>query len=150
MKLTSRLTALSLTSISHPLSNRVFNEHFMNSVSFSKRLALLVCVGLSALPTLLMAQAGTLDPTFGINGIVTTANTGANAAALQSDGKIVVAGSIATMQNGQQTGLLRYNTDGTLDASFGTGGKELIGATNAGPAFAVAIQTDRKVLAEAP
>jgi len=150
MKLTSRLTALSLTSISHPLSNRVFNEHFMNSVSFSKRLALLVCVGLSALPTLLMAQAGSLDPTFGTNGIVTTANTGANAAALQSDSKIVVAGSIPASQNFQQPGLLRYNTNGTLDPNFGAGGEVMIAGNNAGPAFAVAVQTDGKILAAAP
>ena len=62
----------------------------------------------------------TLDPTFGTNGIVTTANTGANAAALQSDGKIVVAGSIPASQNQQQPGLLRYNTNGTLDPNFGS------------------------------
>ena len=66
----------------------------MNSVAFSKHLALLVCAAVFALPTLLMAQAGSLDPTFGTNGIVTTANTGANAAALQSDGKIVAAGQV--------------------------------------------------------
>jgi hypothetical protein len=57
-----------------------------------------------------MAHAGDLDPTFGTGGIVTTANTEANAASLQSDGKIVVAGSISTVQNPQQPGLLRYNT----------------------------------------
>ena len=144
-----RPRALSLISISRPLREYA-SKKTLDSIASAKLLVLLISLAVLALPTLLMAQAGTLDPTFGINGIVTTANTGANAAALQSDGKIVVAGSIATMQNGQQTGLLRYNTDGTLDASFGTGGKVLIGATNAGPAFAVAIQTDRKVLAAAP
>jgi uncharacterized delta-60 repeat protein len=97
-----------------------------------------------------MAQAGSLDPTFGNNGIVTTANTGANAAALQSDSKIVVAGSISNAQNFQQPGLLRYNTNGTLDSSFGNGGKVMIGGNNAGPVFAVAIQTDGKILAAAP
>jgi uncharacterized delta-60 repeat protein len=91
-----------------------------------------------------------LDPTFGNNGIVTTANTGANAAALQSDGKIVIAGSIGTQPNSQQPGLLRYNTNGTLDPNFGTGGEVTIGGTNAGPAFAVAIQTDGKILTAAP
>src|SRR5207302_3372849 len=133
------------------MKRSLFNpRNFTKSKTSAKWFPLLLFLTVLVLPSLSMGQAGTLDPTFGINGIVTTANTGANAAALQSDGKIVVAGSIATMQNGQQTGLLRYNTDGTLDASFGTGGKVLIGATNAGPAFAVAIQTDRKVLAAAP
>jgi uncharacterized delta-60 repeat protein len=150
MKPTSRPKALSLIPISHPLRKHVFEANFMNSVAFSKRLALLVCAAVFALPNLLMAQAGTLDPTFGINGIVTTANTGANAAALQSDGKIVVAGSIPASQNQQQPGLLRYDTNGTLDPNFGAGGKVMIAGTNAGPAFAVAIQTDGKILAAAP
>ena len=119
----------------------------MHNVSFSKRLALLICAAVLALPTLLMAQAGSLDPTFGTNGIVTTVNTSANAAALQSDGKIVGAGGIS-----QQAGLLRYNTTGTLDPNFGAGGEVLIavGRPNSGPAFAVAIQTDGKILAAAP
>jgi uncharacterized delta-60 repeat protein len=103
-----------------------------------------------ALPASLMAQAGTLDPKFGNGGIVFTANTVANAGALQGDSKILVAGSISTVQNSQQPGLLRYNSNGTLDPNFGIGGKVVIGGTNAGPAFAVAVQTDGKILAAAP
>lgn len=103
-----------------------------------------------ALPTLVMAQAGSLDPTFGTNGIVTTANTGSNAAALQSDGKIVVGGSVSTSQFPPPPGILRYNTNGTLDASFGTGGVVSISGGNSGPAFAIAIQTDGKILTAAP
>ena len=98
----------------------------------------------------LMAQAGSLDPNFGSGGIVLTANTGANAGALQGDGKILVAGSISTAQNAQQPGLLRYNTNGTLDSGFGAGGKVVIAGNNAGPAFAVAVQTDGKILVAAP
>src|SRR5207237_8559908 len=147
MKLTTKPTALSLMSISHQLRKHVMREKFMHNVSFSKRLALLICAAVLALPTLLMAQAGSLDPTFGTNGIVTTVNTSANAAALQSDGKIVGAGAIS-----QPAGLLRYNTTGTLDPNFGAGGEVLIavGRPNSGPAFAVAIQTDGKILAAAP
>jgi hypothetical protein len=59
----------------------------MNSVAFSKRLTLLICAAGFALPTLLMAQAGSLDQTFGTKGIVATANSCASTAALQSDGK---------------------------------------------------------------
>jgi len=140
---------LPLISTSHPRKH-VSTENFRNSVTFSNRLALLVCAAVFALPTLLMAQAGSLDPTFGTNGIVTTANTGANAAALQSDGKIVVAGSIPASQNQQQPGLLRYNTNGTLDPNFGAGGEVMIAGANAGPAFAVAVQTDGRILAAAP
>jgi uncharacterized delta-60 repeat protein len=135
-------------SISYPLRKHVF-QNFTKSIASVKFLALLVSLTVLGLPKLLMAQAGSLDPTFGNNGIVTTANTSANAAALQSDGKIVVAGSIA-VQNLQEGGLLRYNTNGSLDSSFGTGGKALIDGSNAGPAFAVAIQTDGKILTAAP
>src|SRR5438105_1193810 len=150
MKPTTRSTASSLMSISHLLRKHVFKKNLMSSVAFSKLLALLICLAVFVLPTSLMAQAGSLDPTFGTNGIVTTANTGANAAALQSDGKIVVAGSIPASQNQQQPGLLRYNTNGTLDPNFGAGGKVMIAGNNAGPAFAVAVQTDGKILAALP
>jgi uncharacterized delta-60 repeat protein len=120
----------------------------MNCVAFLKRLSVLVFAAAFALPTLLMAGAGNLDPTFGTNGIVTTANTGANAAALQNDGKIVVAGSISTSQNPKQPGIMRYNIDGTLDRNFGSGGRVIVPATvEVGPAFAVAIQGDGKILA---
>jgi len=102
-----------------------------------------------ALPTLLIAQPGALDPLFGTNGIASTANTVGNAAALQNDGKIVVAGSIL-VQNSQEGSLLRYDTKGHLDVTFGSGGQVLIGGSGAGAAFAVAIQTDGKILAAAP
>ena len=118
------------------LPRRVF-QNLAKSVTSQKRLALGISLAVFALPASLMARAGTLDPKFGNGGIVFTANTVANAGALQGDGKIVVAGSIATNQNQQQPGLLRYNTNGTLDPNFGIGGKVVIGGTNAGPAFAV-------------
>ena len=127
-------------------------SNFTKNVASPKLLVFLISLAALALPTSLMAQAGTLDPTFGTGGIVTTANTAANAAALQSDGKIVVAGSIANNQNFQQGGLLRYTSSGVLDSSFGNGGEVLIalGNSNSGPAFAVAIQTDGKILAAVP
>ena len=132
------------------IGEHVFRFNFLSSIAFPTHPALLIFLAVFALPSLLMAHAGDLDPTFGTNGIVTTANTSANAGALQSDGKIVVAGSISTPQNFQQPGLLRYSTNGALDPSFGTGGEVVIAGNNAGPAFAVAIQTDGKILAAAP
>ena len=131
------------------LPRRVF-QNLAKSVTSQKRLALGISLLVFALPASLMAQAGTLDPRFGKGGIVFTANTVANAGALQGDGKILVAGSISTVQNSQQPVLLRYNTNGTLDSGFGIGGKVVIGGTNAGAAFAVAVQTDGKILAAAP
>jgi uncharacterized delta-60 repeat protein len=95
---------------------------------------------------------GTLDTTFGLGGKVTTEFSTsvdveeARGIALQSDGKIVVAGHRATGQ-GDSFALARYNPDGTLDTSFGAGG--LVSTTFLGfdQAFAVGIQTDGKIVA---
>jgi uncharacterized delta-60 repeat protein len=131
------------------LPRRVF-QNLAKGVTSQRRFAVGISLAVFALPASLMAKGGILDPKFGNGGIVTTANTVANAGALQGDGKILVAGSISTAQNSDQPGLLRYNTNGTLDPNFGIGGKVVIGGTNAGPAFAVTIQTDGKILAAAP
>src|SRR4030095_15817349 len=68
---------------------------------------------------------GELDLSFGKNGKVEDSldMSGATAIALQADGKIVVAGS---HRNGGSI-VERYNDDGNLDASFGPGGKVVIG-----------------------
>jgi uncharacterized delta-60 repeat protein len=68
---------------------------------------------------------GSLDATFGTGGKVTTAidraagyNEVANAMAIQSDGKIVVTGSRYSTDNLAFL-TVRYNTNGSLDTSFG-------------------------------
>jgi uncharacterized delta-60 repeat protein len=71
--------------------------------------------------------AGALDTTFGVGGKVTTDIAGrtdlAFAARLQPDGKIVVAGRVADGgADNPDVGLVRYDFDGSLDATFGTGG----------------------------
>src|SRR5262245_7025773 len=94
---------------------------------------------------------GTLDASFGTGGIVTTdfaaSLTQAVSVALQTDGKIVAAGQ--TFVNGSlDFALARYNPDGTLDASFGTGGTVTTDfASRQDRAFSVAIQPDRKIVA---
>ena len=70
---------------------------------------------------------GTLDPSFGRGGKVETdfgARSGAfaEAAAIQPDGKIVAAGHVSR-DSGTHVALARYNADGTLDRSFGQGGR---------------------------
>jgi uncharacterized delta-60 repeat protein len=94
-----------------------------------KRVSFLVAVALAALivlPNRLYAAAGDLDTSFGTGGKVTTDFSPgldrATAVAIQPDGKIVVAG-IAGGGAASNFGLARYNTDGSLDTSFGTGGK---------------------------
>jgi uncharacterized delta-60 repeat protein len=73
---------------------------------------------------------GSLDSTFGSGGIVHTlwpgtgnGSGGINSLALQSNGQIVAVG-VASPSNPGSTAwaLARYNSDGTLDSTFGTGG----------------------------
>lgn len=96
-------------------------------------------------------QDGGLDGSFGAGGVVTTdlrTADRANALALQPDGKIVAAGYGAD-SDGNRFALARYNSDGTLDNSFGTGGKVLTafpGSTGS-IAYSVAIQPDGRIVA---
>jgi uncharacterized delta-60 repeat protein len=96
---------------------------------------------------------GALDPTFGGDGKVRTDITSgrdrANDVTVQSDGKIVIAGA-AGFRNGRFA-LARYNTDGSLDTTFGGDGKVLTDFTNVPFALdeseSLAIQTDGKIVA---
>jgi uncharacterized delta-60 repeat protein len=105
---------------------------------------------------------GTLDASFGTGGVVTTdigtilsvnpgADDQANAVALQSDGKIIAAGFSSIY--GSSFSLARYNHDGTLDGSFGTGGVVITNlgltlsmAETVDTAYGVAVQPDNKIV----
>ena len=102
--------------------------------------------------SLYVAARGDLDPAFGGGGKVTTAfgtNTDdeAHALALAPDGKIVVAGSSHNGTN-YDFALARYNADGSLDSTFGNGGKLTtgIGASH-DEAHALALAPDGKIVA---
>jgi uncharacterized delta-60 repeat protein len=94
---------------------------------------------------------GSLDTSFGGGGKVTTDFASTDdipySVTVQADGKIVVAG-ITDPGNASNFGLVRYNVDGSLDASFGAGGKV---ATDFGANFeaanGVTIQADGKIVA---
>lgn len=93
---------------------------------------------------------GTLDTSFDTDGRVTTpiggADDFASAVAVQSDGKIVVAGRSDAGGGNFDFAVLRYNTDGSLDTTFnGTGIATLnIGTLEFGDA--VTIQPDGKIV----
>src|SRR5262249_11389312 len=94
---------------------------------------------------------GTLDTTFGIGGREITGFAGppqAFAAGVQADGKIVVAG-YAHLTAGWTFALARYNTNGTLDSTFGTGGKKTtaFGSSSVAQVSSIAIQADGKIVA---
>jgi uncharacterized delta-60 repeat protein len=94
---------------------------------------------------------GSLDTSFNGTGKVTTpvlsSDDNASSAALQSDGKIVVAGRSSNGAN-FDFALVRYNTGGSLDTSFDGDGKV---TTPIGSGFdeasSVAIQPDGKIVA---
>ena len=91
-------------------------------------------------------ENGTLDSSFGKAGIVITnflsGNDRAEAAAVQTDGKIIVVGYSNT-----DIAAVRYLSDGRLDPSFGTGGK-VVTSLRSGEdqASAVSIQTDGRIV----
>ena len=93
---------------------------------------------------------GSLDTSFDGDGIATTTvGIGGDygiSVAIQTDGKIVEAGYSDNGPN-PDFAVVRFNTDGSLDSSFGTGGKVMtaIGSGN-DSGFSVAIQSDGKIV----
>jgi uncharacterized delta-60 repeat protein len=94
---------------------------------------------------------GSLDTSFDADGKVTTDMVSneqeeALGVATQPDGKIVVVGYTGAPGPGGPSSfaLARYNTDGSLDTSFGSSGKVVSGVL--GNAYAIAIQSDGKIV----
>src|SRR5687768_10026328 len=75
----------------------------------------------SCFSTMVYAQAGELDSTFGNGGIVTNDSAIFFCSAIQSDGKILVAGSSRSDLNPGLV-IVRYNKNGSLDSSFSQDG----------------------------
>ncbi len=114
------------------------------------------------MPTINVAAPGTFDGTFGDfvsgssgprTGKVTTQISGKSffdaTLAIQSDGKIVVGGSV--FGSNHPFGVLRYNADGTLDATFdgvsnGNGYVEVEIGTGSNNLSGVFVQPDGKIV----
>ena len=95
---------------------------------------------------------GAIDPSFGTAGKVNTDIDGGSdqafAVALQGDGKIVVAGSHDVSPKGKSFAVVRYNTDGSLDTTFGSGGKVVTSfGSQSDTAYAVVVQPDGRIVA---
>lgn len=138
---------------SRPLQSicNAFHVHFKTSF-FS---GLILALTLAGLTQSAQAAAGDLDATFGNNGKVLSdfgtsnnSNEIAYAMALQSDGKIVAAGYrfFGNTSEGADMLVARYNTDGTLDSTFGSGGVVTTDFGLTDIARSVAIQPDGKIV----
>jgi len=91
---------------------------------------------------------GSLDASFGSAGTVLTDVGGSErgrAIAIQSDGRIVVAGN-SDASGSVDFALARYNVDGSLDASFGSAGTVLTDFGGDDFGLAGAIQSDGKIV----
>ena len=96
-------------------------------------------------------QEGRVDSTFGTNGIVST-SFGSNtddylgAIVMQTDGKLIVTGTTYGQGNADFA-LARFNSNGSLDSSFGNNGKVI---TAPGPdqdyAQSITLQPDGKII----
>jgi uncharacterized delta-60 repeat protein len=111
------------------------------------RRVLLACAALIVSSSPAMAQAGKLDPTFGVGGVFTNrAGILGAVAAVQSNGKIIVGGEISP-----EAAVVRLNANGTLDSTFGAGGAVSISFPgddfSGAQVIGLAIQSDGKIVA---
>lgn len=113
----------------------------------STLLALVLLTALCAVTVVLAANPGDLDETFDGDGIAITNFSGQDNVGLglatQSNLKTVVVGKV-TSGSSDTLSMVRYNEDGSLDASFGTGGKVTSNLMDVGED--VAVQPDGKLV----
>lgn len=113
--------------------------------------SLLACGGGGGGPAVPTNPGGSLDATFGTGGVVTTTIGGSDDRAygvvVQADGKIV-AGGTADVGGATRFALARYHIDGSLDTSFGSGGKVPISiGSELDFCLTLALQPDGKTVA---
>ena len=97
---------------------------------------------------------GSIDNTFGVNGIAQTiVGLGFNhdeQLAIQADGKIVVGGVCSNFDGYFNGALVRFNANGTLDNTFGIGGKVIYAYNDphqyANDMYDLAITTGQKIM----
>src|SRR5205814_3237766 len=94
---------------------------------------------------------GVVDNTFGNGGSVLTTLTQdarIKTVAIQDDGKILIAGIMNYGSHPAKAILLRYNSNGSLDPNFGSGGVDSLSILNYEDVFnSIAVQPDGKIIA---
>lgn len=92
---------------------------------------------------------GSLDSTFGNNGVVFTQigmSSGITSIALQNDGKIIVAGNTKLNSSTFNFTAIRYDTNGIPDATFGNGGVAMIDVENSSNCYNIALKQNGKIV----
>lgn len=95
---------------------------------------------------------GSIDQSFGNNGKINTlvgSSVGVGSLIIQNDGKLIVAGGSYAYQSGTDNDftVVRFNSDGSLDQSFGFNGKVVTDFFNGGDdATDLIIQDDNKIV----
>lgn len=129
-------------------------QHRLDRMWLSRRLLLgltmppaVLLVMLAIMATPVRSAQGDLDPSFGTAGLTMTGIgvfDEARAVAVQPDGKIVVAGYADV--GGFAFAVARYTAAGVLDPTFGDGGRVITAIGDRAEAFALALQSDGKIV----
>jgi uncharacterized delta-60 repeat protein len=130
------------------------NYGTINDIAIDANGKIIVAGGNTYAVVLRLNSNGTLDTTFGTNGFAnfTTSFSSANDIKVLSNGKILIAGNeaytIGTTFSGNFM-LVRLNSNGTLDTTFGTNGISNLGSTVADQEslFKIEVQPDGKIVA---
>lgn len=138
------------------MSSPIYRNRIFESSEAKRLCALIAIISMSTFLFLPVAGAqvglGKLDISFGAGGKVTTDFFGsteqANGIAIQSDSRIVVAGRAFNNVTQTDFAIARYNSNGALDATFGTNGKVTTAFSNTNDfAYALAVQSDGRIVA---
>jgi uncharacterized delta-60 repeat protein len=127
--------------------HKLFASNLKTHLAAAARLCrVAMCIVFGIVPVIALAQAGSLDTTFATNGIFSSSFSGATNLAttvtVLSSGQILVGGQVST--NG---GVIRLNSNGTLDTTFGKSGLvSLTFADVAGEVTGMAVLSDGKIL----
>lgn len=126
-------------------STRFVRSPFQPGIHRSPFCLAIAIVMVIASSTLAFGQAGTLDTTYGTGGIATVFSAASgnllNGAAIQADDKVVMVGS------NPNDVMVRLNTNGSLDSSFGTNGVVSQDFGVLGPLMTVIVQPNQQILA---
>ena len=101
------------------------------------------------LETRLFLDAGVVDPSFGTGGAALTAAPSGDAVlrdiAVLPDGRFMTVGTSSNTSQGTRLNVMRFNSDGSRDVTFGSDGaaQSFIGSAQA---FGIALQPDGKAV----